>query len=59
LRTSQHNDKSIRLNFVQVKGFLSFLNVYAEVGKYELANAHLLSEKIRKEIYKKVLTINH
>ena len=59
LRASQHNDKAIRLNLVQAKGFLSFLNVYAKIGNYESANAHILSEKIYETVYKKALTINH
>ena len=51
LRASLHNDKPIRLNLVQTKGFLSFINqVYSAIGKYEMANAHLLYEHIRKEI---------
>jgi len=60
LRASQHNDKSIRLTLVQVKVFLSFLNVYAEIGKYELANALALTQKVKQEIYKKATQlINH
>jgi len=59
LRASQHNDKSIRLSLIQVKVFFEFLTVYSKVGKYEMANAHLLYEHIRKEIYKKAVKINH
>jgi len=56
-RASQHNSKAIRLNLAQARGFLSFLNVYKKVGDYELANACILSRAIKKEISKKVLSL--
>jgi len=60
LRASQHNDKAIRLNLAQAKGFLSYMNeVYAKVGSYELANAITLTEKIKKEIHKKVKSLKY
>lgn len=57
LCASQYNNKAIRLSLVQTKVFLTFLNIYAKIGNYEMANAHILTEKINKEINKKVITL--
>jgi len=58
LRASQHNNKAIRLNVGQVMGFMTFVaNIYSSVGSYEMANAHILAEKIRKEIPKKAIKL--
>ena len=60
LRASQHNDKAIRLNLAQTQGFLTYINqVYASIGSYEMANAIALTEKIRKEIHKKVKSLKY
>ena len=60
LRSSQHNDKPIRLNLAQTQGFLTYINqVYAKIGSYEMANTIALNEKIRKEIHKKAITLTY
>jgi len=59
LRASQHNDKSIRLNLVQVKFFTEFLTVYSQIGTYEMANASILTAQTQKEIQKKATVIRN
>ena len=60
MRAAQYNSSTIRLNLVQTKFFLSYLeNQYAKIGIYEMANAIALKEEMLTEMYKKVVKINH
>jgi len=53
LRASQHNDKAIRINIIQVGFFFETLKIYSNIGLYEQTNADIILGQMKKEIHKR------
>jgi trimethylamine:corrinoid methyltransferase-like protein len=49
LRASSHSDAPMRFTLMQVMALKKILEIYSEIGSYELANSLYLSEQIKKK----------